>query len=102
MNSHPTLEALQIIPARRGALPRITPANPQEPLGQFPPEWQLIGQLAIHAFALPGVIEQQTRVAPDGSRALKLAPGLPMEPRAAMVGREFAHIHTAHRWEACT
>lgn len=84
---------LHALPARSGQLPRMTPANPQEQLDQHPPQWSLIERLAAHAFALPGVIEQPTQVAPDGSRALTLAPHLPIEPRAVMVGREFAHIH---------
>lgn len=41
------------------------------------------------------MVERPTQVAPDGSRALTLAHGLPLEPQAVMVGREFAHIHNA-------
>lgn len=88
-----TIDRLSALPARPGPLPPMTPANPQEQLAQFPPKWELIEQMAAHGFALPGVIERPTQVAPDGSRALTLAPGLPLEPDAVMVGREFAHIH---------
>lgn len=88
-----TLQTLQVLPARAGPLPRMTPANPQEQLEQFPTDGRLIEQLAAHAFALPGVLERPTQVAPDGSRALTLAPDRVLEPRAVMVGREFAHIH---------
>ncbi|MBL8326860.1 MAG: hypothetical protein JNJ89_18065 [Rubrivivax sp.] len=73
----------------------MTPANPQEQLDQFPPDWRLIERLAEHGFSLPMVVERPTQVAPDGSRALTLDGSVPMEPQAVMVGREFAHIHSA-------
>lgn len=87
------IEWLTALPARRGPLPPMTPANPQEQLAQYPPDWGLIERLADHGFALPGVLERPTAVAPDGSRAFTLAPGLPLEPDSVMAGREFAHIH---------
>lgn len=78
---------------RVGPLPAMTPANPQEQLGQFPSDWRIIDQLTDYAFALPGVIEQPTRVAPDGSRALTLEPSIAMNRQTFMVDSEFAHIH---------
>lgn len=36
------LDQMRILPARKGPLPRMTPANPQEQLEQFPPDWTLI------------------------------------------------------------
>lgn len=87
------LKRLAELPARPGPLPRMTPANPQEQLEHFPPDWRLIELLASHAFALPGVVERPTQVAPDGSRALTLAPALPLNRQAVLVDREFAHIH---------
>lgn len=90
---HALVELLGGLPARAGPLPRMTPANPQEQLEQFPPDWRRVEQLAEHAFSLPGVVERPTQVAPDGSRALTLDGSLPLEPQAVMAGREFAHIH---------
>lgn len=87
------LDQMSALPARKGPLPRMTPANPQEQLEQFPPDWTLIEELARHGFAMAGVIEQPTRIAPPGSRAMTLAPELPANPRALLIGREYAHIH---------
>jgi hypothetical protein len=90
---HKLIDRLGTLPPRHGPFPRMTTANPQEQLDQFPPDWRLIERLAEHAFSLPRVVERPTQVAPDGSRALTLDGSVPMEPQAAMVGREFAHIH---------
>ncbi len=87
------IDQLGALPPRHGPFPRMTPANPQEQLDQLPPDWRLIELVAEHAFSLPMVVERPTQVAPDGSRALTLDDSVPMEPQAAMVGREFAHIH---------
>jgi hypothetical protein len=87
------IDHLGALPPRDGPFPRMTPANPQEQLDQFPPDWRLIERLAEHAFSLPKVVERPTQVAPDGSRALTLDDSAPMEQHSAMVGREFAHIH---------
>jgi hypothetical protein len=91
----PTLDlaTLRAMPARVGIAPCMSPDTPQEQLDQFPSDWRTIEALAAHACALPNVIEQETRVAPDGSRAPTLAPAIPAKPGALMVGREFAHIH---------
>ena len=90
---HKLIDHLRTLPPRHGPFPRMTLANPQEQLDQFPPDWPLIDCLAEHAFSLPMVVECPTQVAPDGSRALTLHGSVPMEPQAVMVGREFAHIH---------
>lgn len=85
---------LESLPARQGLPPKMTPTNPQEQLEQFPPDWQIISQLADFAFSLPDVIERPTRVAPDGSRALTLAPhAVGAHRQALLVDTEFAHIH---------
>ena len=87
------IEHMGTLPPRHGPLPRMTPANPQEQLDQFPPDWRLIELVAEHALSLPRVVERPTQVAPDGSRALTLDSSVPLEPQAVMAGREFAHIH---------
>lgn len=87
------LKRLAELPARSGPVPRMTPTNPQEQLEQFPADSRLIETLAAHAFSLPGVVERPTQVAPDGSRALTLAPTVSLNRCAVMVDREFAHIH---------
>lgn len=81
------------LPARKGPPPRMTATNPQEQLEQFPGDWRLVEALGDFAFALPGVEERPTQVAPDGSRALTLRPGLPANRAAFLVAREFAHVH---------
>lgn len=87
------LAQLATWPARVGPPPPMTPTNPQEQLGQWPPSWGLVESLMAYGLALPGVVEQPSRVAPDGARALTL-PQVAQPPAAAfMEGREFAHVH---------
>ncbi len=72
----------------------MTLVNPQEQLDQFPQDWSLVEALSAFAFALDGVAERPTRIAPPGSRALTLAPRDAAPDRHAfMVDLEFAHIH---------
>jgi hypothetical protein len=57
---------------------------------------RLAEELAVRAFALPGVIEEPSRISVPGARALVLAPGEPAgPPEAFLIGREFAHLHPA-------
>jgi hypothetical protein len=88
------LQAMAQLPSREGSPPRMTPANPQEQLEQFPQDWQVVEQLASYAFALSNVKEQPTQIAPPGSRALTLLPEqASRDAEAFMVNLEFAHIH---------
>jgi hypothetical protein len=88
------LDAIHALPARQGPQPRMTPANPQEQLDQFPSDWGVIEQLAEFAFDLSDVKERPTQIAPPGSRALTLdAVHATPEREAFMVDLEFAHIH---------
>lgn len=93
MNRQDYLAKMRVLPEREGAVPQMTLANPQEQLEQFPEDWQVIVDLAAHAFALADVVERPTQIAPDGSRALNLAESVPANSEAFLVGREFAHIH---------
>lgn len=93
MNRQDYLAKMRVLPEREGAVPRMTLANPQEQLEQFPEDWQVIVDLAAHAFALADIMERPTQIAPDGSRALNLAESVPANSEAFLVGREFAHIH---------
>ncbi|HMW18717.1 MAG TPA: DUF5519 family protein [Accumulibacter sp.] len=87
------MAVIQTLPARPGHPARMTPATPQEQVDQFPEDWRVIDELAEFAFSLDGVVEQETQIAPDGSRSLTL-PEQTTAPRTAfLVGREFAHIH---------
>lgn len=86
---------LASLPPRIGPTPRMTPTNPQEQLDQWPQRWEIIDALADFAFALPGVVERPTIIAPDGSRALTLPYCNTPNPAAFMGQREFAHIHNA-------
>jgi hypothetical protein len=82
------------LPRRAGARPRTTPTNPHTQLDQQPTDPHLIAELARRAFALPGVVEEPSRISVPGARALVLAPSEPAgPPEAFLIGREFAHLH---------
>jgi Family of unknown function (DUF5519) len=82
------------LPQRAGARPRTTPTNPHTQLDQQPADAWLIEELARRALALPGVVEEPSRISVPGARALVLAPGEPAgPPEAFLIEREFAHIH---------
>lgn len=84
------------LPQRAGSRPRTTPTNPHTQLDQQPTESRLHEELARRAFALPGVVEEPSRISVPGARALVLAPEEPPgPPDAFLVGREFAHLHPA-------
>jgi Family of unknown function (DUF5519) len=53
-------------------------------------------ELARRVFALPGVVEQPSRISVPGARALVLAAGEATgPPEAFLIDREFAHLHPA-------
>jgi hypothetical protein len=82
------------LPLRVGARPRTTPTNPHTQLDQQPTDSRLIEELGRRAFALPGVVEEPSRISVPGARALVLAPTQPAgPPEAFLIDREFAHIH---------
>jgi hypothetical protein len=84
------------LPRRAGDRPRTTPTNPHTQLDQQPPAPELVAELARRAFALPGVVEEPSRISVPGARALTLAAGEPAgPPEAFLIGREFAHLHPA-------
>ena len=84
------------LPARAGDRPRTTPTNPHTQLDQQPTDLRWVEELAGRVFALPGVVEQPSRISVPGARALVLAPGEPTGPPAAyLIEREFAHFHPA-------
>jgi hypothetical protein len=82
------------LPRRVGARPRTTPTNPHTQLDQQPTDSRWTEELARRVFALPGVVEEPSRISVPGARALVLAPGEPVgPPEAFLVDREFAHLH---------
>ena len=84
------------LPTRVGERPRTTPTNPHTQLDQQPTDLRWVERLADRVFALPGVVEQPSRISVPGARALVLAPGEPGgPPEAFLVDREFAHLHPA-------
>jgi hypothetical protein len=84
------------LPIRAGARPRATPTNPHTQLDQQPTDLRWVEELARRIFALPGVVEQPSRISVPGARALVLEPGEPTgPPEAFLLGREFAHLHPA-------
>jgi hypothetical protein len=84
------------LPLRAGDRPRTTPTNPHTQLDQQPTDSHWIDELARRVFALPGVVEEPSRISVPGARALVLAPGEATgPPEAFLIDREFAHLHPA-------
>jgi hypothetical protein len=84
------------LPSRVGDRPRTTPRNPHTQLDQQPTDLRWIEELARSAFALPGVLEEPSRISVPGARALVLAADEPAgPPEAFLIDREFAHLHPA-------
>jgi hypothetical protein len=84
------------LPIRVGDRPRTTPTNPHTQLDQQPIDVRLIEELARRVFALPGVVEQPSRISVPGARALVLTPDEAVgPPEAFLIDREFAHLHPA-------
>jgi Luciferase len=84
------------LPARAGDRPRTTPTNPHTQLDQQPSDLRWVEELAERVFALPGVVEEPSRISVPGARALVLATGEPAgPPEAFLIDREFAHLHPA-------
>ena len=81
------------LPPRQGPRPATTPTNPHTQLDQQPAGFEQRELLAQAVFALPGVVEQPSRISVPGARALWLAEGADGPPEAFMVGYEFAHLH---------
>jgi hypothetical protein len=82
------------LPERVGDRPRTTPTNPHSQLDQQPADVGWVEELAERVFALPGVVEEPSRISVPGARALVLAAGEPAgPPEAFLIGREFAHLH---------
>jgi hypothetical protein len=55
-----------------------------------------VDELARRVFALPGVVEEASRISVPGARALVLAPEEAAgPPEAFLIDREFAHLHPA-------
>jgi hypothetical protein len=81
---------------RVGDRPRTTPTNPHTQLDQQPTDSRWSEELARRVFALPGVVEESSRISVPGARALVLAPGVATgPPEAFLIEREFAHLHPA-------
>jgi hypothetical protein len=84
------------LPIRAGDRPRTTPTNPHTQLDQQPSDLRWVEELARRIFALPGVVEEPSRISVPGARALVLSPDEASgPPEAFLIGREFAHLHPA-------
>jgi hypothetical protein len=84
------------LPIRGGDRPRTTPTNPHTQLDQQPMDLRWVEELARRIFALPGVVEEPSRISVPGARALVLATDVAAgPPEAFLIGREFAHLHPA-------
>jgi hypothetical protein len=73
------------VPSRVGERPRTTPTNPHTQLDQQPSDLRWIEELARRAFALPGVVEEPSRISVPGARALVLPPHEPTGPPEAFL-----------------
>jgi hypothetical protein len=82
------------LPRRPGARPATTPTNPHTQLDQQPGDPAIVEELARRLFALPGIVEEPSRISVPGARAATIAPGEPTgPPEAFLIDREFAHLH---------
>jgi hypothetical protein len=72
-------------PVRVGERPRTTPTNPHTQLDQQPTDLRWVEELAERVFALPGVVEEPSRISVPGARALVLAPGEAAGPPEAFL-----------------
>jgi hypothetical protein len=92
----PRLREMSPLPIRVGERPRTTPTNPHTQLDQQPTDLRWVKELAERVFALPGVVEEPSRISVPGARALVLAQGEAVgPPEAFLIDREFAHLHPA-------
>ena len=80
------------LPQRNGPRPETTSSLPHSQVTQHGPD-AVIAKLHAWCFALPDVREDDSGISVPGSRALILRDGVPSNPAALMIGREFAHIH---------
>ena len=84
---------MDVLPKRSGPRPRTTPTNPHTQLEQNP-ELEVVEELALRVFALPGVEERPSAISVPGARALWLREDVSAgPPEAFIIEREFAHIH---------
>ncbi len=91
-NTGDTMEADFTLPPREGESPRVTAGIPHIQLDQTSGP-DMLAKLSAWAFSLDGVVEQPSRASLPGTKALTVAPELPVRAEAMIVGREFAHIH---------
>jgi len=82
------------LPKRTGGRPETTASNPHTQLDQQPTDQAIVEELARRLFALPGIVEEPSRISVPGARAATVAEGEPTgPPEAFLIGREFAHLH---------
>ena len=91
-NTGDTMQTDFTLPPRKGESPRVTNGIPHIQLDQTASD-DMLAKLSAWAFSLDGVVEQPSRASLPGTKALTVAPDLPVRAEAMIVGREFAHIH---------
>lgn len=64
------------LPVRAGERPRTTPSNPHTQLDQQPTDVAWTEELARRVFALLGVVEEPSRIAPRDEADLDVIEGL--------------------------
>lgn len=77
---------------RLGEKPETTSKLPHAQLTDHGPD-DVIQKLHAFCFALPGVNNEQSGISVPGARALVVDSACACNPKAFMIGREFAHIH---------
>jgi len=80
------------IKPRTGPRPDTTSSLPHSQLTQHGPD-EIVDKLHEFCFALRGINNEPSAIAPPGTRALILDKSEESDPNAFMIGREFAHIH---------
>ncbi|MEM9138774.1 MAG: hypothetical protein AAGB15_03000 [Pseudomonadota bacterium] len=86
------MPATMNLPQRSGPKPETTSSLPHSQVTQHGPD-DVIQKLHAWCFSLPNVNEEDSGISVPGSRAMILQDGVPSNPEAFMIGREFAHIH---------
>ena len=79
---------------RPGEVPDITSGIPHIQLNQTSGD-EMYDRLTAQTYAIAGIVGQSSQASLPGARAIAVAPELPINQDAMIVGREFAHIHAS-------
>ena len=81
------------LPARSGTRPRTTSEIPHSQLDQQPAGSRYVDAILAEALTWPSVQEGPSKISVEGARALFLDADAATGPAAALIEREFCHVH---------